>query len=102
MRKRYYSDYVRHMIRSFNAQNRRGETPTDLNYLACKAVFDRHTDRVQDILCGFCTGISSDSDDSVVFELSNSTGVAVAEVWRTIRTVEREIANERGLLNDTK
>lgn len=102
MRKRYYSDYVRHMVRFYNSRKSEPTPPNDLNFKICEKVFKRYDGNVETIMCEFCTNDLNLSDNEFVDYICDKLTVSPVEVWRTIRQLEREIASERGLLNDTE
>lgn len=100
MNKKYYTDYVRHMLRFYirNRKQPRFSNAVDAcDWLACDRVFEKCDNVSQDILSAVFT--SNDELASTVYQVAREFNTNQGTVWDLLKVVERQIAVERNIYN---
>lgn len=101
MKKTFYTDYVRHMLRHYCRFDCPSDSSIDAdNWLSCDFVFGTLTRKYADcvkLLYGKGYHISDHFDEAV-----EATGLSQGELWEFIYRLERNIAVKRGLYNGTE
>lgn len=99
MSKPCYSDYIRHILRFYIRKNQKTEFLKEsdkLNWIACESVLNQQPEGVKEILHEIYT--SQETFPMAVRIVSIKRKIPENIVWDFMKTIEKRIAEKRGLI----